>query len=165
MLKKNKLPDQSTLLSLFEYKDGHLLSRRKRRHCTVGGSVGCLQSYGYVVVKIGAASYYAHRLVFKMHHDTDAIDTLDIDHINGVRDDNRIENLRLVDRSMNTQNLRGARKNNKTGFLGVSNKFGRYVAQIRRNGKYEYLGLFDTPEEAHATYLKAKRASHAGCTI
>lgn len=86
----------------------------------------------------------------------------EIDHRNGNRSDNSWTNLRASTSKMNKQNRRSANKGNKTGFLGVSlapaNKF---KARI----DHAHLGVFDTPEEAHAAYLKAKRKLHKGCTI
>lgn len=91
-----------------------------------------------------------------------------IDHINGRRSDNTAANLRSVPQSENVQNQRKARRDNKsTGLLGVSRPSGRskYRAQIMAQGRNRYLGYFDTPEEAHAAYLAAKRQLHPGCTI
>jgi hypothetical protein len=89
-----------------------------------------------------------------------------IDHINGVVDDNRIANLRDVNTAQNLQNIKRHRKQNKSGFLGVTScKDGRFSASIECDTVRHYLGNFKTPEEAHACYLKAKRELHSTCTI
>jgi hypothetical protein len=90
----------------------------------------------------------------------------EIDHIDGDKLNNRIANLRDVDRATNTQNSKKARRNNKSsGLLGSYKSGNRWQAQIRINGVCMTLGSFGTPEEAHAAYLGAKRLFHPGCTI
>jgi hypothetical protein len=91
----------------------------------------------------------------------------DIDHINGQKTDNRIENLRDVTRTINSENRRGSNTNTATGYLGVSvhARSGKYRARIRAKGRLISLGLFLLPEEAHAAYISAKRDLHFGCTI
>jgi hypothetical protein len=82
-----------------------------------------------------------------------------IDHINGNRSDNRIENLRVVTGMQNANNqqtrLAGARK----AMLGASfhKPSGKWISRVKINGKDKYLGLFDTPDEANQAYLAAKR--------
>ena len=90
----------------------------------------------------------------------------DIDHINGDKLDNRICNLRDVPRHVNSQNQRKPMSTNKTGFLGVYPHKNQFAARIRLPDKSRlFLGLHNTPEEAHAAYLEAKRKYHEGCTI
>lgn len=84
------------------------------------------------------------------------------------RDDNRLNNLRDVSASVNSQNLRGVtRRNVSTGFLGVTQHklLKKFQSQITCNGKTHYLGLFSSAEAAHSAYLEAKRRLHEGCTI
>jgi ribosome biogenesis SPOUT family RNA methylase Rps3 len=91
-----------------------------------------------------------------------------IDHINGVRTDNRIGNLRDVTQQKNSENMRRPQKRTISGFLGVHvqrRKTVRYLAQIVTDGKLRHLGSYDTAEDAHAAYLEAKRRLHEGCTI
>lgn len=91
----------------------------------------------------------------------------EIDHINGVKDDNRFCNLRDVDRITNQQNERRARRSNKsTGLLGAYPlPNGRFCAKLSINSKPTHLGCFDSAEEAHAAYVEAKRTYHEGCTL
>jgi hypothetical protein len=91
--------------------------------------------------------------------------TQSIDHINGNREDNRIENLRDVSQGTNIENLRRARVENASGLLGAHAHQGKWRSRIRVKGKTRYLGVFDTAEDAHEAYLKAKRQLHMGCTI
>jgi hypothetical protein len=91
--------------------------------------------------------------------------TNDIDHRNGIRDDNRWGNLRDVTRGINMQNLKKARCDNKSGLLGVSPNHKRWSASIKVDGIKLHLGTFDTPTEAHNVYLSAKREMHVGNTL
>lgn len=79
-----------------------------------------------------------------------------IDHINGNGLDNRKSNLRLADKSLNAINSK-IRSDNSTGYRGVTfnKKTKKYMAEISRNGKRTYLGLFNTAEEAHRAYIKS----------
>lgn len=77
-----------------------------------------------------------------------------IDHINGNRIDNRVENLRITTQRENQFN-----RPNAKGYCWIGeNK--KWRAQIRLNGKIIYLGLYDTEEEAHQAYLRAKPIYH-----
>jgi hypothetical protein len=89
----------------------------------------------------------------------------DVDHINGIRDDNRIENLRNVSRSINLQNKRKPHSNNSTGFLGVTRHKGQFCARITLDGKSTWLGTFKTPQEAGDAYFRAKRSIHKGAVF
>ncbi len=91
--------------------------------------------------------------------------SLDVDHENGQRWDNRWDNLREVTRGVNNQNQRKPHKRNKSGFLGVSPNRNRWAASIAVDLVKTHLGTFDTPEQAHAVYIAAKREMHVGCTI
>lgn len=138
------------------------------RRAKPGATAGSIQGRGYLGIRIHGVKYLAHRLAWL--YQCGVWPDGDIDHINGDRCDNRIVNLRRAARSTNIQNLRSAKSHNKTGFLGVvldsSRKTARkYAARIVYGGKQHHLGYYNTPEEAHAVYLEAKRRLHPGCTI
>jgi hypothetical protein len=88
-----------------------------------------------------------------------------IDHVNGVKDDNRFANLRVVDETGNSQNIRKPNRRNKSGFMGVIFFQNKWRASITHKGKTHWLGDFKTPEEAHEAYLIAKRKLHTACTL
>lgn len=131
-----------------------------------GKEAGCISSIsGYRVIGIDKRIYTAHRLAIFF---INGIWPDHTDHINGERSDNRINNLRDVSASMNSQNQRRARVDNKTtGLLGVhkckDSKW--FYARIQVNRTVIRLGRFVTAELAHAAYLEAKRLHHPGCTI
>ena len=157
---------QKELKDILEYdKTTGLFTRLKRTNNkqVLGGIVGSLSHYGYVLTKINNISYSMHRLAWLYVYG--AFPERHLDHINGIRDDNRISNLREVDIQANNENRRKAQKNNAIGFLGVHISKGKYEASIRIKGKSKNLGRYTTPELAHEAYLAAKRKLHAGCTI
>lgn len=128
-----------------------------------GAAAGTLTKIGYIVVKVDGIDYGVHRLAWLYMTGNFPVDR--IDHKNGNGSDNRFSNLRKANARINGENIRKARKHNKTGVLGVSHNFKKFQARITVKGKQMYLGNFKTPELAHAAYLKAKRALHEGCTI
>lgn len=128
-----------------------------------GSQAGCIDSYGYVVIRIAGAGHKAHRLAWLIAYGEWPDDQ--VDHINGDRSDNRIANLRDVSRLTNRQNMRRAQADNRSGLLGVSLTNNRCKASIRSGGKNHHLGYFASPEAAHAAYVAAKRQTHEGCTL
>lgn len=118
---------------------------------------------GYCHIRLDGRRYPAHRLAW--FHVYGTWPKVLIDHINGVRDDNRIANLREADRSINAQNEHGLRANNTSGYPGVTSHWGGWRARINLSGKRTHIGTYLTKEEAHRAYLDAKRRLHPGCTI
>ena len=123
------------------------------RRIRVGQTAGYSGTNGYVVVRLDGLNYHAHRLGWFLHHGV--WPQKELDHINGVRHDNRLANLRDVDRSTNMSNRKGPDRDTKTGVLGVYQHRNRYVAQRRVNGVHRYLGTFNTADEAGMAYLAA----------
>ena len=162
-MKYKLLPDKETLNNIFEYKDGNLFwkERKAGRPRKIAGN----KSGRYARVMINLEAHLLHRVVYAMfkHDPTD----FQIDHINGDRFDNRIENLRLASPSENKQNIRKAKKGNIHKLLGVCFRKdrNRYYSTLTINGKKKFLGYFDTPEEAHKAHIEAKRKHHDFCTI
>lgn len=113
----------------------------------------------YKEIAIDSKLYYSHRLAWL--YMTGAWPSIQIDHINGNKTDNRFANLRPADESQNLCNV-GVRSNNKLGIKGVSwSKANKgYCAFIAINRKQNYLGTFDTPELAHAAYCEAAERLH-----
>lgn len=119
------------------------------------GKVACSRSgggNGYLVTKLFCEQYKAHRLVWLMHYGEEPDGQ--IDHINGDRTDNRINNLRVVGYDENSHN-RALPRNNISGAHGVRMEGQKWAAVIRRNGRIVRLGTFATRGEA----IKARRAA------
>ena len=120
---------------------------------------------GYRTIGIAGWRYRANRLVWFWM--TGRWPEHNVDHRNGVKDDDRWDNLRDVTQRLNLQNQRAPGAANTSGFLGVSwsKKLGCWRANITTPEKQILLGRFPTAESASSAYLEAKRRLHAGCTI
>jgi len=149
----------------YNFETGIFTRKIPKKQINVNSIIGTKDKDGYVIIQIVGKKYKAHRLAWLYVHGE--MPKHNIDHINGIKDDNRIENLRDVSNTINQQNHRKARKDNKSGYLGVSwSKIAnKWICHITINKKAKHLGLFETAELAHEAYLKAKRTMHEGCTI
>ena len=128
-----------------------------------GDEAGTVMENGYVMIALNGKKYSAHRLAWLWVRG--AVPRI-VDHIDGVRTNNRINNLRDGTRSVNQQNRKKASSRSKTGVLGVSEvKPGRFRAALSLKGRFIYLGVYDTAEEAHEAYLAGKRKLHIGNTL
>jgi hypothetical protein len=148
------------LLELLAYdsQTGVFLRRRSQK------PVATIQKNGRVQVCIDYVIFRAHRLAWFYVHGVWPAG--DIDHIDGNPANNAIANLRCVTRSVNMENQRRARADNKLGVMGVSQRgHNKFRATIVVSGKVQRLGNFSNPEAAHAAYRAAKRRLHVGCTI
>lgn len=146
---------QEEACALFSYESGLLRRKASTGPRSIVGEIAGQRKTreGYFSVQIRGKAHKVHQLVFLMLR---GFIPDEIDHINGDRSDNRIENLRAVTRSQNCANQL-TQKRSVSGFKGVT--------RIRRNGKWRarikvsqveyFLGLFDTPEAAAAAYNQA----------
>ena len=149
---------------LFEYdkETGNLIWKIKpssRGHSVKAGDIaGTLKSHGYLCVGINYNSYRAHRLIFLMHK---GYLPKTVDHINGDKLDNRIENLRAATVGQNQHN-RKTNANNTSGYKGVCwNKAQKkWVARITLERKNIHLGYFANVEEASEVVRKAREELH-----
>lgn len=131
-----------------------------------GKKAGSLHKTGYVRIKITSKhSYLAHRLAWL--YVTGNMPLNCIDHINGIKDDNRFSNLRDVTNAQNCQNRHNQSKVKKLTSSGVSynETTKKYYSVLTKNYKKTYLGSYPTPELAHEAYVQAKRQLHECCTI
>lgn len=106
---------------------------------------------GHIATSINKRNYFAHRIAWALYYGY--WPKFQIDHINGIRDDNRIANLRLCDNSQNQMNQKLPR-DNKSGFKGVYSERGRngFIAQIFVGGRRKYLGKFADRLDAAKAY-------------
>lgn len=129
----------------------------------VGDLVGTVMRSGHRRIHAFGQMILAHRLAFL--YMTGAIPDGDVDHINGVRDDNRWANIRPATKAVNAQNRRHPNRNNRSGsgYIGVTRHGDqKWRASIGVGGKQTYLGLFETAEAARDAYIAAKRIHHEG---
>lgn len=154
-MKKNKakpLPSAAEIASEFYYDD-NLGVLRYLSGPRAGFIAGSRQSAGYMCVRMNNERYLLHRLVWKLHKNTEPEE---IDHKNNNRNDSRIENLREASPKKNRQNM-SKPKNNTSGLKGAYfRKYDqRWFSRIGNNGKSIFLGYFSSAEEAHLAYQKA----------
>lgn len=114
--------------------------------------------HGYlgIILRYGPPKHHLiHRLVAQAFLENKD-DSPEVDHINNIKTDNRVENLRWISSS---NNLRNRKKYDgcSSKFMGVcfNKQKEKYQAELRINGKKKHLGRFDTEEEAHEAW-KAK---------
>lgn len=122
------------------------------RRVRAGRIAGNIDSMGYVQMSLDNRDYRGHRLAWLYVHGH--YPENEVDHVNMVRSDNRIDNLREATREQNARN-RIAYKSSTTGFKGVIRSRDKFSARITVNRKPIHLGQFDTAEEANAAYEAA----------
>ena len=112
--------------------------------------------HGYAVGRIFDRLYRAHRVAWCLHYG--AWPVADIDHINQIKPDNRIANLRDVTNAENCLN-RGLQSNNSSGFAGVywHKSRSQWAAEIKIGGKRTKLGYFNDLSEAVAARKSAEQ--------
>ena len=134
---------------IFEYRDGNLywkVSAGKRKAGSRAGNVG---GKGYRRVGYNYKLYPEHRVIWELHNGS-IPDGLEIDHINRVRSDNRIENLRLATSQENKRNT------SSNGFHYEKVR-GKFLASINVGDQRKWLGTFDNKLDARAAYLRARK--------
>lgn len=117
------------------------------------GYAGTKTKFGYMRLEWRFGRTAMHRVIWKYMTGMWPCDF--VDHINGVRDDNRWCNLREADTRLNAVNCR-LPKTNTSGYRGVCRarcKSKPWRAQVWVDGKRKAVGNFATPEEAHAAYV------------
>lgn len=118
---------------------------------TIGAEVGTVNTTGYRLICVNRKRYLAHRLAWFMYYGK--WPKGDLDHINGVKDDNRVVNLRESTKSQN-------QCNRKSKGYSYHKGTGKYQSRITFQGKTTYLGFFDTEEDASSAYESAKQEYH-----
>lgn len=144
----------------FEYRDGKLYWKINTNPSKklIGKEAGCKSSNSYGAVNLDGQAYSIHKVIFCMHS---GFMPIVVDHINGVRDDHRIENLRAATHVTNNYN-KVAQKNNKLGIKNVcwnkQNK--KYWVQLTQNRKKIFSEMFDDLELAELVAIMAREKYH-----
>jgi hypothetical protein len=144
---------------LFRYEDGLLIRKVTiTQYARKGDVVGHVGNSGYMSCSIVGTMFLVHRAIFLMHH---GYLPKYVDHIDGNRLNNRIENLRPATVYENAQNQK-LFKNNTSGVKGVSwNKLmNKWEANITYDGTRERLGWFNSIDEAKKVIDKARTTLH-----
>jgi len=155
--------NHAELLALLEYHpdSGVFFWRVSRgRTAKAGQRAGTQHHSGYRHINVCGRYYAEHRLAWLYVNGVWPLG--EIDHMNGVRDDNRFANLQDVDRNANQHNRGGAHRGNPSGLIGVTwhKAQAKWRARIRVDRKEIALGYFDDPVDAYNAYLLAKSKLH-----
>jgi len=148
------------VLDTFDFSDGNLIWKKKTGpRSKIGHVAGHLRKDGYVQIKFQHKLYAAHRLIWFLIYGEWPKN--EVDHIDGNKSNNRLENLRDVTKSQNQQN-RLKTKQNSTGFKGVffHPKSNKWMSKITVNKKQIYLGYFHSALDAHNAYSEAAKKLH-----
>jgi hypothetical protein len=153
-----RIPTQQELRELFHYDPEtgvftHLKSRGKGK---AGNPAGKVNVHGYVEMRVLNRLFNAHRLVvlYMTGSIPERPDT--VDHINGIRTDNRWSNLRVANSRQQSWNA-PAHHHNQSGLKGAwpCKTTGRWLSMLQDGSKRIWLGRFDTAIEAHDAWVKA----------
>lgn len=145
-----KIPlTQERLKDLLGYDPGTGIFTRvvKVSNFNEGDIAGCLRPDGYLQISVDDRRYLAHRLAFL--YITGSFPEKDVDHINGIRTDNKWKNIRIVDKRGNARNTKIPITNN-SGALGVcwATRESKWMASIKIDGKGRHLGYFNKFDDA-----------------
>lgn len=158
-MRLKRLPTKNRLRKLFIYHSGKIF------RISSGKRVGYNDGHGYRRIRVDGSEYQEHRIIWGWYYGRTS---KFIDHRNGKKLDNRIQNLRKATKAENEWHT-PKRKNNTTGFKNVyavkgNPKGSRYWAYITIKGKRKGLGCYATPEAAHRAYKKASKKLHGEFT-
>ena len=130
---------------------------------STGRETGTKTCYGYIQVNVAKRIVRANRLAVLLQTGEWPVGV--VDHINGVRDDNRWANLRDVSHAINAQNVKSASRRNKLGALGVHQDRGKFKVVMTAYGRHHFVGRFSTLDEAKQAHAQAKQRLHAGAVM
>jgi hypothetical protein len=153
---------QKELKSQLHYNPDTGLFIRNKALCNsvkIGDVAGAPDGKGYLRISVNMKRHKAHRLAWL--YMTGELPKNQIDHINGVKNDNRFINLREATNSQNKSNS-GLYVNNKSGYKGVSwyKKYKKWVSHVSVNGKRKTLGYFDNAIDASIAYENFAKQHH-----
>lgn len=150
--------DQIKSIMNYDPNTGLLTWISTPRRDLIGKTVGAKMGDGYLSTRVRGKSYLLHRLIWLY---TYGYFPKSIDHKNGIKTDNRIDNLRLADNDENVMN-QPLKSNNTSGFKGVSwhKIMGKWLAYITHKGIRIRLGYFSDINQAAKTVAEARDRLH-----
>ena len=141
-------------------EDGSIIRIKKASsNAKVGDTAGSIKDNGYAAIKLNKKRFLAHRVAWAIYYGEWPSKCLD--HINGIRNDNRISNLRECTPMENSWNRRKS-KNNTSGISGIyfNKRMKKWCVGIRSNKKHKYLGSFSDFQDAKKIALNARNSFH-----
>ena len=142
-----------------EYSDGKLYWKKSTSNrVNVGSEAGSYQTGGYMAVKLLGKRIPVHKIVYLLHHGY--IPEI-VDHIDGNRSNNKIENLRICTKAENNINT-SIRRHNTSGIKNVSwhKQTGKWRVIVRHKGKPNSFGLYADIELAELVAIEARNKLH-----
>lgn len=154
--------DQETLKKYMSYNPENGLFTWVASTCNKikpGMIAGSQRKDGYIEIRLHGELMLAHRMVFLYLNGE--WPEVTVDHISGVRNDNRFSNLRLASYGENARNVK-MHGDNQSGYKGVfwCKRSRKWIGKICVRGRQVWLGSYDNPEDAHAAYVKASAELH-----
>ena len=156
----NEQITQEFLKEHLEYRDGHLWWFKPTSiRVKIGQQFGSCHNGGYRRGMLKSKNCYEHRLIWFYHYGKWPKDQLD--HINGIKDDNRIENLREATKQQNQFNRKSGKDSSST-YKGVSwdKRSKKWGAKYTYKGKNYFVGYYETEVEAAESYRKSTEHLH-----
>lgn len=147
--KENDLPQTVRDALTYNPETGNLYWRVDRALKKVGDLAGHIGTNGYITVTVDYVAYYAHHLAIGFSRGCLPAKGTHVDHIDGDKTNNQLDNLRVVSVSINGHNRTRLNANNASGARGVFEaKPGRFIAFITVDRKRHHLGTFDSLPQA-----------------
>jgi len=125
----------------------------------IGDEANHVNQKGYIHIMFKGKKYLGHRLAWALGHETLDVPPI-LDHINCIKTDNRLSNLRAATCFQNSQNQPNKNPNGNLKGAFYQKERGYWYSIIQSNLKSKYLGSFETELEAHAAYCKAAEELH-----
>lgn len=147
---------QAELKNLFDYVDGQLIAKTKNNKRKAGDALRSITGKGYLSGRVNGRAYRVHRLVFLYFY---GYMPPQVDHIDGDRLNNRVQNLREATSAQNNQNRKPT---GSSGIKGVvwHKQSKKWVASICVNRRSVHLGSFEKIEDAALAATKARKTLH-----
>lgn len=153
------IAQQTQLKELFDCNPatGWLINRYSRGRAAAGARAGSPTGHGYRRVIIDGYKHYEHHLIWLYVH---GVYPEEIDHKDGNRSNNAIDNLRLATRTQNCFNAK--RETGSSGLKGayLDKRTMKWYSHIQIGGMVEHLGMFGTALEAHQAFMAAVDRHH-----
>jgi hypothetical protein len=150
---------QDKLKEYLDYKEGKLFWKKQPSSViSVGSEAGHINLHGYVQIKIFNKRFYAHRIIFFMFN---GYFPQEVDHIDGNKSNNKIENLRASTKSQNNMNSK-KRKDNTSGIKGITwdKHRKKWKTYLQSNKIRYYLGSYVDIEMATQVINEFRKQQH-----